>query len=608
MSDGVEFSSCPYCGSDDIITDYTEGVVVCRSCGLMLQNKIVSDAAEWRSFKDDPADRVQRAEKVKINPYLSASAQMGNTSMVGKQGSVLGKALFAASLNVAQAATNDAGLARIFSTLRKFVLKTLKRGERSLDECMSIIHGLYSGSGGGGGAGGGTKAATATAGGAVANQEPSKRITSFTEADFILILCVAQIRMKEPVSIRALLDSLQAGNISNQGLQKADIEKSWKRFETSAPFLIQELTKSAASEGGNGNETRKLVAKLVRGVLHGVSSETVEEETLNAYRGMRIFLKGILTGSGIRTGNYSSHSGGGSASGVEHKEGNSNTKADIVAGLLPVTAEAGVGTMTVAQSAAAVLDRLQKLSRDHESCCAAAVYLVAVVAKIVPARASPSVNAVGLGLLADRGHGGQRGALQGTSTEPPTKRQKTDGAAPLGGTTAAATAASKESSASSSPKSSSSSAAGVLSKPSAAHSHTAGATSKTASTMSKGAPIPLATGATTSTRGPPAQSTSTPAASPSDQLATFFPSTNRHTIRDALRLFLTPALEDCSGPKGKGRPLFCHAVSDEFEKASETEHWTGEKLRKVLKRLFPSNEWGYAAGSGSAGGGGGEND
>lgn len=44
---------CPECGSDDLLEDTNEGNVVCRSCGLILQNYFLDRSAEWRTFDDD---------------------------------------------------------------------------------------------------------------------------------------------------------------------------------------------------------------------------------------------------------------------------------------------------------------------------------------------------------------------------------------------------------------------------------------------------------------------------------------------------------------------------------------------------------------------------
>lgn len=41
---------CQSCGDVDIITDNTTGDVVCRSCGLILGDKVINDEAEWKDY------------------------------------------------------------------------------------------------------------------------------------------------------------------------------------------------------------------------------------------------------------------------------------------------------------------------------------------------------------------------------------------------------------------------------------------------------------------------------------------------------------------------------------------------------------------------------
>lgn len=50
---GCYAQSCVDCGSDDIVTDYGAGDVVCRNCGIVLGERIVDDTPEWRTFSND---------------------------------------------------------------------------------------------------------------------------------------------------------------------------------------------------------------------------------------------------------------------------------------------------------------------------------------------------------------------------------------------------------------------------------------------------------------------------------------------------------------------------------------------------------------------------
>jgi TFIIB zinc-binding len=44
---------CNECGSDDILEDHREGVIVCKQCGVVLSSQLISEEPEWRTFQDD---------------------------------------------------------------------------------------------------------------------------------------------------------------------------------------------------------------------------------------------------------------------------------------------------------------------------------------------------------------------------------------------------------------------------------------------------------------------------------------------------------------------------------------------------------------------------
>lgn len=45
--------TCQYCGGNDVVTDYAAGDVVCRGCGSVLGERLMSEEAEWRDYEDD---------------------------------------------------------------------------------------------------------------------------------------------------------------------------------------------------------------------------------------------------------------------------------------------------------------------------------------------------------------------------------------------------------------------------------------------------------------------------------------------------------------------------------------------------------------------------
>jgi len=59
VSKQIVTSGCPECGSTNLVLDSKMGEHVCRGCGLVLQDDIPSQEAEWRAFT--PQEREARA-------------------------------------------------------------------------------------------------------------------------------------------------------------------------------------------------------------------------------------------------------------------------------------------------------------------------------------------------------------------------------------------------------------------------------------------------------------------------------------------------------------------------------------------------------------------
>jgi transcription initiation factor TFIIIB Brf1 subunit/transcription initiation factor TFIIB len=77
-------SHCPDCGSEEIITDYAAGDVICHDCGLVLEGNCIDDGPEWRVFQNDGGGGNQtnpRAEKMsatggQITTFLGGTLAM----------------------------------------------------------------------------------------------------------------------------------------------------------------------------------------------------------------------------------------------------------------------------------------------------------------------------------------------------------------------------------------------------------------------------------------------------------------------------------------------------------------------------------------------------
>jgi hypothetical protein len=80
----TQISSCLNCGSADVVNDNIEGTIVCTGCGLVLQGGLITEDAEWRTFKDDEP-KTHRAEKRNHNAYLmeDESTYLGTSTLGG---------------------------------------------------------------------------------------------------------------------------------------------------------------------------------------------------------------------------------------------------------------------------------------------------------------------------------------------------------------------------------------------------------------------------------------------------------------------------------------------------------------------------------------------
>lgn len=74
---------CPECGGDDIIEDWRQGTAECRSCGLVLQERLLDLGTEWRTFTSEEGDDPNRAGPA-ANPLLDG--EQGTSIGTGQRG------------------------------------------------------------------------------------------------------------------------------------------------------------------------------------------------------------------------------------------------------------------------------------------------------------------------------------------------------------------------------------------------------------------------------------------------------------------------------------------------------------------------------------------
>ena len=51
---------CPECGSRDLDRDETRGEIVCAMCGLVVEDNVIDQGAEWRVFSPEQGDQRAR--------------------------------------------------------------------------------------------------------------------------------------------------------------------------------------------------------------------------------------------------------------------------------------------------------------------------------------------------------------------------------------------------------------------------------------------------------------------------------------------------------------------------------------------------------------------
>ena len=54
-----EIKKCPECDSTHITQDYKRGELVCKDCGLVIDDSYIDQGPEWRAF--DPEQREKKA-------------------------------------------------------------------------------------------------------------------------------------------------------------------------------------------------------------------------------------------------------------------------------------------------------------------------------------------------------------------------------------------------------------------------------------------------------------------------------------------------------------------------------------------------------------------
>ena len=79
-------TSCFRCNGTDIITDYSEGDVICRSCGEIVGTRIIDEAIDWRQVSKNEAydcEDYARCSTMKVDDF-AATTLVGNSTMLNR--------------------------------------------------------------------------------------------------------------------------------------------------------------------------------------------------------------------------------------------------------------------------------------------------------------------------------------------------------------------------------------------------------------------------------------------------------------------------------------------------------------------------------------------
>ncbi|SRR5579885_66474 len=77
----VERQKCPRCNSDQLVTDYITGEIVCEKCGMVLSDRVEDPAKEWMAYNKQEYDEMTRTG----GPISIAKSDMGLSTVIGKE-------------------------------------------------------------------------------------------------------------------------------------------------------------------------------------------------------------------------------------------------------------------------------------------------------------------------------------------------------------------------------------------------------------------------------------------------------------------------------------------------------------------------------------------
>ena len=81
---GIYIKKCPECGGINLILNKSKGEVICRDCGLVIEEKMVDFGQEWREFDHEQADKMRRTG----SPMTFTKYDNGLGTDIGQKGDI----------------------------------------------------------------------------------------------------------------------------------------------------------------------------------------------------------------------------------------------------------------------------------------------------------------------------------------------------------------------------------------------------------------------------------------------------------------------------------------------------------------------------------------
>jgi transcription initiation factor TFIIB len=82
MSPPKQIQKCPECDSKNLIWDRTRGEVICKSCGFVLEERLIDFSQEWRDFDSEQGESKRRVG----SPLTFTKHDKGLSTKIGKAG------------------------------------------------------------------------------------------------------------------------------------------------------------------------------------------------------------------------------------------------------------------------------------------------------------------------------------------------------------------------------------------------------------------------------------------------------------------------------------------------------------------------------------------